>query len=126
MRDYKNKSYFIKLPNSEESKAFIKVLRMHFKRPKYRVRIQANRYKETLGESKAWRVYIQNNSRFESEGSPYYDAGWWENLDLEDIPKLREWNRLLSKEKEHELQVILFMKRKYPEVLMEYLMTEGR
>jgi len=122
MRDNANKSYFIKLPNSEESKTFIKVLRKHFKSPHYRVRVQANRYKERLGDSLAWRVYIQYNKTWNLP----LKAEWWGNLDIEEIPKLLDQVFLLQeKTKDGELGALAFIKKKYPEVLMEYLMTQG-
>lgn len=122
LRSHKDKSYFIKIPNNPESAIFLKVLRQHFKGPKYRIRVFPNGYGGTLKESRAWRIYIQGiHHKTDSRGKLYYQH---ENLDIENIPALQEELFFLSKRtSEEELDAIYWIKKHYPEILMEYKMS---
>jgi len=120
MRDYKNGNYFIKLPNCEETKTFVKVLRQKFKSPNYRVRVFPNGYKETLSNTKGWRIYIQEITH------KTRSSIWYENLKVEEILPLRtEVTLLQERTTEGDLKALRFIRDKYPEILMEYLMTQG-
>ena len=123
LKDYKNRSYFIKIPNTPESAVFLRVLRQHYKAPKYRVRVFTNGYGagETLRNTRAWRIYIHEVYRTETN----IDGKWWRNLDIREISSLREQVRELeSKTSTGELEALAFIKKKYPEILMEYLLTK--